>query len=105
MNRVLTKGCLAVLLSTTTILAWPTTDETTIGSGCIDLASGGSGQFQLDAVWDVDTQTQAGSVHYVDTGAGLVVDSNSMIDYSAIDTGVRGFIFQASAADYNEVRV
>jgi len=104
--RFLTGGCVAAaLLDTASILAWPACDETTGGSGCIDLAGGGSGQFQLGASWDVDTQTQSGTLHYVDAQAGIDISSSAMTDYSVIDTGARGFIFEASGAGYNEVRV
>jgi hypothetical protein len=93
------------LLTTASVVAWPACDETTGGNGCIDLTGGGSGQFQLGASWDVDTQTQSGTLHYVDADAGIDVSSSTMTDYSVIDTGARGFIFEASGAGYNEVRV
>jgi hypothetical protein len=92
-------------LTTMSVFAWPPCNETTQGSGCIDLSGGGTGTFNLSASWDVNSQTQAGTLHYVDSNANFAIDSSTMTDYSYIDTGVRGFIFEASGANFNEVRV
>jgi hypothetical protein len=93
------------ITSITTAFAWPACDETTTGSGCTDLAGGGSGAFTLNASWDANSQTQTGTFQYTDSALNFQVSSSALVDYSVLDTGARGFIFQASGANYNEVRV
>jgi hypothetical protein len=89
---------------TTSVYGWPPTDDVTKAEGCIDIP-GGQGMFTLAASWDVGAQTQSGSLKYVDTASNFTITSANLVDYSYLDSNVRGFIFNASGDNYNEVRV
>jgi hypothetical protein len=95
----------AALFGASSLLASPPTDDVTKAEGCISL-TGGSGGFTLSASFDVGTHAVAGNFQYVDTAAKFKVSSNTLLDYSYIDTNVRGFIFTVTgSANYNSARI
>ena len=104
-TTVTTQSLCSMAFVATSVLASPPTDDVTKAEGCIELSGGGQGVFALAASFDVGTGNVSGSVKYVDSKANFTVQSATLLDYSYLDPNVRGFIFQASGANYNEVRV
>lgn len=104
-KRLVKWSCLAAVGTAAIVMASPVCDETTEGTGCIDLGGGASGSFTFHAVFDSTTHASTGSLHYEDADQGLVVDSAVVLDYSNPDSNMRGFIFEADAGWYNQARL
>ena len=72
-NRSRTGAIAAIaagLISTTTAVASPTTNEKTDVEGCISV-NGGKGVFDLAATFTLSNESASGTLAYADTGAGF----------------------------------
>ena len=86
--------------------ASPTSDDCVEAAGCFATSGGGTAQFDVEAVFDVETHSSTGSlITFTDALAGISVSSSLLTDYADPSTTARNLRFSINSTFADEARV